>query len=223
MSDTRLTSTLGRIQRLDAQNPLRRLVDDIDSVTPGGQVLIFCGEASNAVYGSEPFIRAIHGANKKDADIRIITSPILLVDDADRRHGLLELRAANAIRFLGHRLSRDKSPHFRVITQAGGRHLLRAEVPHRPLEAGPHEINVEQISGDPEGLARGYIHEFEAWEEAIEGRTCERNAQVPILLTQDEVKKLELHVDQSGRVLDFLDADQLRQLLSELGIDLSER
>lgn len=196
-------------RRSDIESTNSLLLADIQSVKEGGTIWIFCSEARPSVYNDMSVVEAMRRVVlDKHAHIRVITGPMVVVDE-ENRNGLLELQKDGTIEFLRHRSVRGWTNHFRVV-ESGPSFRYAAQQPHDPLEEGEHTIDLTGYSHrDLCNMAYRAIALFENW-----ARRLSSLPEIdPLRLTEAELQELLQTAHREYSHFDYLSIKQLRKFV----------
>lgn len=189
-------------------NSVKALVDDIKAVKKGGIIRIFCAEGSPLFYNDPQFLEAAKFAkHTQRAIIRVITGPVLLVDE-NGKNGLLHLKKKGIIDRLYHRPTRCWTAHFRVVETDEGYRLCK-EVPHPPLPNEAHIANIHDHSQEElEPLTQVLISLFDSWEESL----AEISQEPPLRRTRSDLSAMLRKAEEQNLAFAYLNPEQLTDL-----------
>jgi len=191
-------------------DPLEDLISDLLAVRKGGKIRIWSGEGNPAVYNDPRFRTAAEAAKSlREAEIVVITGPLLVVDN-EGRNGLLELGREGIIT-LYHRLARGATAHFRV-TEGDEGYRYYTEYPHPPRF--PLEKRLAADFGvvapvDEEREAEKARFLFDSWVKRIEQRQSSAGSKLPLLTDESGLALLIQTAERYDFVFDYLGPDEL--------------
>jgi hypothetical protein len=212
----------GRRRRAQERKPTRwrqihdtefslALATDLQLVKDGGVVRIFCGTAHPDAYNDQFVAAARDAARNRQAELRVITGPILACDESGR-NAVLTLAEEGVVSQLLHRLTMGDHEHFRIVeTTAGYRYTAEAYPP--PL-LKPHYRLVTSVSEvNAQGLAGAATLYFDCSAETLGRMTDTDRRYLPIRLPSDHLLALRETARRKHLRFDHLPPETICRLL----------
>lgn len=198
-------------ETLPVERPVAHLAEDLEAVTHGGVIRLFCGEANPSIYNDPLFLKAAEYAkSRRAASIHVSLSP-LVAADTRRRNGLIELWKERVIEQVYCRPSRGAFTHFRVIP-SNGHYRYYAEEYHPPLlpRAQRRALNPDAFSQQQfDRLAEEATLLFEGLREYLTEKQVSPLGRLPLLVVQKDLSSLVQIAEQYGRSFDHLSVEDL--------------
>ncbi|GEM_PF-4363584 len=188
------------------------LASDLRAVRPNGKVRIYCGEADPTIYNHPQVLDAIEEVTRKNAQIRAVTGPVVLVDDKGVNELLRLPQRGHAIY---HRAFRGPEHHFRVVESELAGYRLWTEFPHRPMELMRTRRIMNLTAVSPERyqeLAEYHKLLFEASATRAEEWSRDTDVTMPLVTTSKEYATLIEELSKADDDPEFLFPDELLAL-----------
>lgn len=207
-------------EHIQSLEPVADLVQDLLSVRGEGIIRIFTGVAHPDMYNNQLVIEAIRYVRRvRDARLRILTGPLLMVDESGT-NGLLRLVEEGCFERFACKTTRDSTPDSRTVEVENG---FRCYQEGPPLDVLPSQRRFRNpLWVSPYHLqwsARVANHDldifFEDPDPDIKRMTRPISGSFPLVIPRTQYDAFKKAMRDAGKVFKYLSPEELLNLGAE--------